>query len=156
MSNLSIGPFSGGNVAVVQDQQTSGTAGDSISTIADQTLNTVVRDQPWMGTLSSDEIPLDAGEYDIMLVDSCKIEAGTSSQFALITDDSNTVLDSALWPVSSSGSSAATVMNHIFNISLSTQTNIKYRCKLLAGTSTRPAHSAGVECYQKLLIKKVG
>ena len=157
MSLSDFGPFSGGNTAIVQDQRTSGVAGDTIiATTSDQTINTVVQDRSFLGTLLSNKIPLDAGAYRIYIEDTCLIAGATTDQWALITDDLNAVLDSTKWPAGANTSNTSSRLGWVANISLSVQTDIKYRCGSTFGSSTRTPTSQGTEYYQKLIIEKVG
>ena len=92
-SNLDVGPFSGGNIAVFQDVQSSGVAGTTVSTtLADQPLNTEVIAKSW-ASLSANQVTLDAGDYVIKLIDP-QYEASTGGQGTrnYITDSSNNIL----------------------------------------------------------------
>ena len=158
-SNLDVGPFGGGNTAIVQDQRAGGTDGLSItSTLADQTLNTIVRDRSWLVSLSSDEITLEAGEYDIYLEDICKSVNTTNNRITYtITDDLNNSLGRYITSNPVSRDQYMSVSNLIANTTLVAQGIIKLRCVALANVyRTSPSPIQGTEYYQKLIIKKVG
>jgi len=159
-SNLDVGPFGGGNTAIVQDQRAGGTDGLSItSTLADQTLNTIVRDRSWLVSLSSDEITLEAGEYDIYLEDIYLKSVNTIHNRITytITDDLNNSLGRYITSNPVSRDQYMSVSNLIANTTLVAQGIIKLRCVASANVNrTSPSPIQGTEYYQKLIIKKVG
>lgn len=155
-SNLDVGPFSGGNIAVYQDVQSSGVAGTSVTTtIADQPINTEVIGKSW-SSLSANQITLDAGKYLISVIDFGSLPNSTTKQYSFITNAANTVLDSTLWEVGNDQFPNQSYFRWTATVNLGSSTALKYRAKIDSGSATRLAHSQGAENYQKLIIQKIG
>ena len=144
-------------IAVFQDQQSSGVAGDTVTTtMADMTLNTVIP----MGSgitgasLTSNKFTLPIGDYIVNVFDPIFVVNQSYTTKYYIRDNSNNVLDSATgYGPSITGYTVAKIT---LTFSLSVETELKLSCRNpVFGTPSRPATSDGVEYYQKIIIQKL-
>ena len=143
-------------VAVFQDQQSSGVQGLVLTTsISDQPLNTEVFNDIAGCSLSANKVTLPAGNYIITVTDG-GTPGSTYMLNMFITDASNTVLESKRHNSPSYNGGYAQHMTVTFTIKLSVETEIKYRASTGFSNWVRNPLSAGTECYQKLIIQKIG
>ena len=146
------------DIAVFQEQQSSGVAGTNVTTtITKQTLNTEVFNNITGLSISSNDITAPAGNFVVNIMDAVRLgDANGYPVRYFLKTSGGTILDDSR-SSNSLLSTTPTFTNQVtLAFSLSVSTVFSLYCDTQFGTHYRAALSDGIECYQKLMIQKVG
>jgi len=143
-------------IAVFQDQQSSGVAGTTITaTITKQPFNTNGGNTVTGLTRSGNDFTAtESGTYVINLFDAVVQTNITFSPRYFVETSANVILDDTRGSQTNGTLSDYTSIKEVLTFTISAPTTFSVYSESIA-PCTRPAFSDGVECYQKLIIQKL-
>jgi len=151
-TNVLVQPLAAGDIILIQDQQTSGTAGGTFTAGAWQTrvLNTEVLDVGGHASIASNQVTLAAGTYDLWATATTNATNRHQLRLQNITDTATEIIGA------NADANSQSVLFGQITLAAAKALELQHRCMTTRATDGfGEAHSFGTEIYGQIMFKKV-
>ena len=146
-------------IAVFEDQQTSGTGGGTFTQDAWQTrvLNTTQNNDILNCSLSSNQITLPAGKYKIVATAPAAVTSSHQARLYNIIDSTDDILGTTEYVSSGVNAQTISIVDGVITITSQKVFELQHRCtSTKSGNGFGVAGSLGIEVYARIRIEKIG